>query len=237
MNATQLQEELRRTLWERIRAKKLTGLALAKQTRFEQAYISNFLNCKRSLSLEGMDRILAAQKLSIYDLLIREELNKRASSISASEGDFENVVLTDPGVAATQPVVVRDSVRDILKFKKSFLRRLRPAASPDREQWQRFVLIKVDAQEAASMYPRLLPAATVLIDRHYNLLQPYRRNEPNIYAVRTNETCTIKYVERDREHLVLRPHNQTYPVSLLPLENKDASEMLVGGVCHVAIET
>ncbi|PYY08313.1 MAG: hypothetical protein DMG61_23990, partial [Acidobacteria bacterium] len=147
MNASALQEELRRVLWERIRAKKLSGLGLAKQTGFEQAYISNFLNRKRSLSLEGMVRVLAAQSLSIYDLLNREEINKRSSSLSASEGDFENVVLAEPEFAATAPTITREQVRDILKFKKSFLRRLRPAAARGRENWQRFVLMKVDAQE------------------------------------------------------------------------------------------
>ena len=237
MNASVLQEELRRVLWERIHAGKLSGLRLAKRTGFEQAHISNFLNRKRSLSVEGMDRLLTAANLSIYDLLNREELNSRASLISASEGDFENVVLTDPEIAATAPVITRANVRDILKFKKSFLRRLRPAAAGDRENWQRFVLIKVDAQESTSMYPRLLPGSTVLIDRHYNLLQPYRRNEGNIYAVRKNQTCTIKYVERDGDHLVLRPHNQAYPVSVLPIEDDDPSRMIVGRVCHVAIET
>ena len=224
-------------LWERIHAGKLSGLKLAKQTGFEQAHISNFLNRKRSLSVEGMDRIFAAQGLSVYDLLSREELNKRASSISAAEGDFENVALTDPETATTAPVIRRDAVRDILKFKKSFLRRLRAATSSGREQWQRFVLIKVDAQEAVSMYPRLLPGATVLIDRHYNLLQPYRRNEPNIYAIRKNQTCTIKYVERDGDHLLLRPHNQAHPISVLPVGGSNPSELIVGRVCHVAIET
>jgi transcriptional regulator with XRE-family HTH domain len=170
MNATALQEELRRALWERIRAKKLSGLGLAKQTGFEQAYISNFLNRKRSLSFEGMDRVLAAQNLSVYDLLSRDEINRRASSISAAEGDFENVVLTEPEVAATATAIKRESVRDVLKFKKSFLRRLRPLAGKGREEWQRFVLIKVDAQEAASMYPRLLPGAAVLIGRQYSRL-------------------------------------------------------------------
>ena len=87
------------------------------------------------------------------------------------------------------------------------------------------------------MYPRLLPAATVLIDRHYNLLQPYRRNEPNIYAVRKNRSCTIKYVERDGDHLVLRPHNQTHPVGVLPLGQRNPSDLIVGRVCHVSIET
>ena len=236
MNATALQEQLRLALLERIHDRKLTGLGLAKQTGFEQAYISNFLNRKRSLSLEGMDRVLAAQRLSILDLLSREELNKRASSISVSEGDFDNVVLTSPEIAATQAVITREAVRDVLKFKKSFLRRLRSAPA-SRRSWQRFVLIKVDAQEASSMYPRLLPGATVLIDRHYNVLQPYRRNEPNIYAVRRNQGCTIKYVERDGDHLVLRPHNQTHPVSVLPLGGSNASEMIVGRICHVSIET
>lgn len=236
MNATALQEQLRLALLERIHNRKLTGLGLAKQTGFEQAYISNFLNRKRSLSLEGMDRVLAAQGLSILDLLSREELNKRASSISVSEGDFDNVVLTSPEIAATQAVITREAVRDVLKFKKSFLRRLRSAPA-SRRSWQRFVLIKIDAQEASSMYPRLLPGATVLIDRHYNVLQPYRRNEPNIYAVRRNQGCTIKYVERDGDHLVLRPHNQSHPVSVLPLGGSNASEMIVGRICHVSIET
>lgn len=236
MNATALQEQLRLALLERIHNRKLTGLGLAKQTGFEQAYISNFLNRKRSLSLEGMDRVLAAQGLSILDLLSREELNKRASSISVSEGDFDNVVLISPEIAATQAVITREAVRDVLKFKKSFLRRLRSAPA-SRRSWQRFVLIKIDAQEASSMYPRLLPGATVLIDRHYNVLQPYRRNEPNIYAVRRNQGCTIKYVERDGDHLVLRPHNQSHPVSVLPLGGSNASEMIVGRICHVSIET
>jgi transcriptional regulator with XRE-family HTH domain len=236
VNATALQEELRRVLRERIKAGVLTGLTLAKQTGFEQAHISNFLNRKRSLSVEGMDRILAAQNISVYDLLNREEINKRATSISIAEADFENVVLTSIEAAALAPVIVRDEVRDLLKFKKSFLRRLRPAAR-SREEWQRFVMVKVDAQEAASMYPRLLPGAAVLIDRHYNLLQPYRRNEANIYAVRKENTCTIKYVERDGDHLVLRPHDQAHPVSVLPLEGREPSELIVGRVCHVAIET
>jgi SOS-response transcriptional repressor LexA len=237
MNASALQQELRRVLWERIRAGKLTGLGLARQTGFEQAHISNFLHGKRSLSMESMDRILAAQNLSIFDVLDRTEIDKRASSMPSAEGEFENVPLVDAQAAATQHIIPREAARDILKFKKAFLKRLRPVCSNDREKWQRFVLIKIDAQEAASMYPRLLPGATVLIDRHYNLLQPYRRNEPNIYAVRRNGSCTIRYVERDGDHLVLRPQNQSFPISVLALDGTDESDAIVGRVCHVAIET
>jgi len=45
------------------------------------------------------------------------------------------------------------------------------------------------------MYPRLLPGATLLIDRHYNSLKPYRKGEFNMYAVLKDGTCTVKYVE------------------------------------------
>ena len=57
-----LQENLRKTLWERIEEGDLTGLRLAKETGFKQAHISNFLNKKRGLSLEGMDKVLSVQK-------------------------------------------------------------------------------------------------------------------------------------------------------------------------------
>ena len=52
-----LQENLRKTLWGRIDEGDLTGLRLAEQTGFKQAHISNFLNRKRGLSLEGMDKV------------------------------------------------------------------------------------------------------------------------------------------------------------------------------------
>jgi hypothetical protein len=53
-----LQENLRKALWERIDDGELTGLRLAQETGFKQAHISNFLNRKRGLSVEGMDKVL-----------------------------------------------------------------------------------------------------------------------------------------------------------------------------------
>ena len=64
-----LQDNLRNALWERIDEGDLTGLRLAQQTGFKQAHISNFLNRKRALSLEGLDRVLASQNLTIDQLV------------------------------------------------------------------------------------------------------------------------------------------------------------------------
>ena len=233
-----LQDNLRDTLLERIDEGDLTGLRLAQQTGFKQAHISNFLNRKRGLSLEGMDRVLAVQHLSVLDLLDPSEVNKRASIVPPSNDDFQDVLLTDGSVAATQPLITSMNVKEILKFKKSFLKKLKPELEGDREQWERFVLIKVDGREGMSMYPRLLPGATLLIDRHYNSLKPYRKGEFNMYAVLKSANCTVKYVETANNHLILRPHNQAYPIEVLTMEErKTVSDYIVGRVCHVGIET
>jgi hypothetical protein len=233
-----LQDNLRKTLWERIDEGDLTGLRLAQQTGFKQAHISNFLNRKRGLSLEGMDKVLAVQHLSVLDLLDPSEVNKRASILPPSGDEFENVLLVEGTVAATQPLVTSMNVKEILKFKKSFLRKLKGETEGERENWERFVLIRVDGREGMSMYPRLLPGATLLLDRHYNSLKPYRKGEFNMYAVLKDGSCTVKYVEVAGSHLILRPHNQAYPIEVLTMEEgKSAADYLVGRVCYVGIET
>jgi hypothetical protein len=233
-----LQENLRKALWERIDGGELTGLRLAHETGFKQAHISNFLNRKRGLSVEGMDKVLNVQRLSVLDLLDPGEINKRASITPPSDDDFENVLLVDGTVAARQPLIMSMKVKEIAKLKKSFLRKLRPEIEGDREDWERFVMIRADGREGMSMYPRILPGASILIDRHYNSLKPYRRGESNMYAVARAGACTLKYVEVAGNHLVLRPHNQAYPVEVMPMEpGKKVHDYLIGRVCYVGIET
>jgi hypothetical protein len=238
MKAKALHENLRKTVAARIAAGELTGLRLAQQTGFKQAHISNFLNRKRWLSLEGIERVLAVQNLSVLDLLDPAEVNKRASIPAPSDDSFENVLLVESAIAASEPLITRENVKDVLKFKKTFLKRLRPEMVTARNEWHRFVLIKVDAREAMSMFPRLLPGATVLIDRHYNSLKAYQKPGPNMYAVRRNTGCTVKYVEVAGSNLVLRPHNASHRVDVLHIAaGKSAADYIVGRVCHVAIET
>jgi peptidase S24-like protein len=233
-----VQENLRKVLWKRIDAGEFTGTKLADQTGFKQAHISNFLNRKRQLSIAGFDKILAVQKLSVLDLLDPNEVSKRATIFPPSDDEFENVAVVEPQIAAEEPLVQAMNVKDVLKFKKAFLERLQAESERSRADWQRFVLLKVDAHEGMSMYPRLLPGSTVLLDRHYNSLKPYREGERNMYAVRAGGGCVIKYVELLGHNLVLRPHNEAYPISVVPIEEgKRYVDYIVGRVCHVANET
>jgi len=232
-----LQDNLRKILWDRIQAGELTGLRIAQQTGFKQAHVSNFLNRKRGFSIEGMDKVLQVQHLSVLDLLDPSEVNKRATILPPSADAFEDVILTDCSTAATQPFIANMHVKEILKFKKSFLHKLRAETEGDRSSWQRFVLIKFDARDAQAMSPRLAPGATLLIDRHYNSLKPYRKGELNMYAVLKNDNCCVRYVDVAGRHLILRPHNHSSPVEVIPIaEEKSPADYLVGRICQVGLE-
>lgn len=232
-----LQDNLRKILEHRIEAGELTGLRLAQQTGFKQAHISNFLNRKRGLSIEGMDKVLQVQHLSVLDLLDPAEVNKRASILPPSSDDFDNVILTDCAIAATQPRIASMHVKEILKFKKSFLHKLKPELEGDRSSWLRFVLIKLDPRDAQAMSPRLTSGATLLIDRHYNSLKPYHKGELNLYAVLKNDSCVVRYAEVAGNELILRPHNHSTPLESVSIgEAKSPSDYVVGRIAQVGQE-
>ena len=211
---------------------------LAEQAGFAQAHISNFLNRKRGLSLAGLDRILAVQHLSVLDLIDTEEVNKRASILPPSEDEFDNVAVTEPEIAATKAQIISMHVKEIVKFRRGFLKRIRlEALDSSRAGWDRFVIIKAEPQEASSMYPRMQPGATVLLDRHYASFVPYRKGENNVYAVRKDESCAIRFVEVAENHLVLRPHNTASPVEILTIEQGlRPTDYIVGRVCYIGSE-
>jgi hypothetical protein len=79
MNFSQLHERLRLEVLRRIDRGALSGSLLARQTGFPQSHISNFLHRKRTLSIEGADRLLAAQMLSVADLADLESAFARNS--------------------------------------------------------------------------------------------------------------------------------------------------------------
>src|ERR1700746_2043767 len=69
MNFTQMQDRLRVELLRRIQRGTLSVSLLARQTGFGKSHLSNFLHARRQLSLEGIDRMLAAQHMAAEDLV------------------------------------------------------------------------------------------------------------------------------------------------------------------------
>jgi transcriptional regulator with XRE-family HTH domain len=230
MLVSQLEESMRKIIRQRIDAGVLSGTVLARQTGFQQAHISNFLNRRRGLSVEGFDRMLEALGISVTDLIVP------TASIGDTSREYDDVPIIDASIAHRPDFAARE-VADVLKFKRAFLRRVKERTIGARGTWKRFVLIKADAENALAMYPRIVPGATLLIDRHYNSLEPYRRREPNIYAVLKGKSLLVRYVEGQSGHLLLRPANNTSPLLSMAVESgRSASDPIIGRICHIGAE-
>ena len=66
-----------------------------------------------------MDKVLKVQCLSVLDLLDPIEVNKRASILPPSDDEFENVLLVNGAIAATQPLIVRMRVKTCRSSRKT----------------------------------------------------------------------------------------------------------------------
>lgn len=234
MLISDMQNRLRVLVRERIEAKELTGTELANRAGFKQAHISNFLNQRRGLSVEAMDRMLEVLRLDARDLMPEE---RRRLASENGEAGFESVPVVG-SEAVLQSDFAECDIVEYLRFKKSFLRRIRPEMASQRKNWQRFLLIKADKDSGAAMRPRILPGATLLIDRYYNSLRSYRRRDPNLYLVKNGEMCKVRYVELQGNQLTLRPENQSCALGYVQLSKGETfADYVVGRVAHIAIET
>ena len=225
MNFTHMHERLRLELLRRIQRRTLSVSLLARQTGFGQAHISNFLHGRRQLSLDAMDRILAAQHLAVPDLLPAA----RQSRFWPETEDGDTIPVVSPSTALFEPTIRPSAVLSALHLPPHALDSVRSRASNARRGWQRFVAVRVPASDAVAMEPLVLPEAIVLIDRHYNSLLPYRPNRPNLYAVRHLSRLTLRYVDFLANRLVLRPLSIAYPVELVEVGPGEAPNDLLAG--------
>lgn len=238
MNFQDLHELVRIELVRRIERGSLTGTRLAQQAGFQQAHISNFLNRKRALSLEGLDRVLSAQDLRIEEVLPLEMTAAANKTASEQQIDpVEMIPIVSPSSAMEDVSISASATIDAIPISSSRLyeNRARPAAR--RTNWQRFLALRTDAQQAAAMAP-LLPAGSItVLDRHYNSLVPYRANQGGIFAVRFGPMLLLRYVDFDERHLILKPYVREFPVQLLPLlPEQSPGDYIVGRVCLVLAE-
>lgn len=230
-----LQEELRRELRRRIAAGELTGMELARKTRFTQAHISNFINGKRGLKLAALDRMMKALGLSIYDLLDPRQMAKYAALPTGAGEEFVEVPVVK-AEAASSPVILHGQTLEVLRFRHDFLEGLRTARVPsDRRNWTRFILLQIEPGEAEAMWPHAEGRATVLVDRHQATLLPHRDGGRRIFAVRNNSGILVRYAEETGDSLLLQPRNPAFPAILLPAT--ETSDTIIGRVVQVSLKS
>lgn len=229
MNFSQMHDRLRMELLRRIERGSLSISLLSRQTGFGPSHLSNFLHSKRRLSLEAMDRILAAQQMSPDDLLTAH------GTRTWRDIDLSGIVpLVSHATAMHEPVVRASAVQQLLHFPEELMRHARSRCGSARKAWLRFVAIRAATADAATMRPLILPNALIALDRHYNSLTQYRPDLPNLYAIRHESQLVVRYADFQANRLVLRPHSRDAPVQLMALAGDESpGEFIVGRIVAV----
>lgn len=232
MTFSQMHERLRLELLRRIQRGTVSVSLLARQTGFGQSHLSNFLNSKRQLSLEALDRVMAAQQIDATDLL-PSTVNRGWNAY----GEVSLVPVVSHITAMFEPFVRPTAVLGVLHLRAEILRAARARASTPRRAWQRFLAIRAGREDATPMQPLLDPEAILLIDRHYNSLTPYRADRPTVFAIRHGKQLKIRYADFALNRLVLRPHNVNCPVDLIDVDpGESPREFITGRVALIVNE-
>jgi transcriptional regulator with XRE-family HTH domain len=233
MNFTQMHDRLRLELLRRIERGTLSVSLLARQTGFGQSHVSNYLRKRRQLSLEAIDRVLAAQHMTAADLLPALQ----QPGMQSTDGESSMVPVVSHHAALFEPYIRPPGVQGMLHLPPGALSYMRARASTSRRAWERFVAVRISEADALPMEPLLLPEAIALLDRHYNSLIPYRPNRPNLLAVRHGSRLLLRYVDYVAHRLVLRPHNLTFPVDLIEVDpNEGPGDFIAGRVALILNE-
>ena len=214
----------------RIEREVLTASLLARKTGMQQPHISNFLRSKRRLSLNALDRVLAALEISVADLAA-----VRADPAPASGQDLEaSVPLVSQEVAMHEDRFRPAAVTEQLHLPRGLLAGLAAEHGVRVPVRERFVAVGITPAQAAPMTPVLRPNGIVVLDRHSNMPSAASASARSVYAVRVGRQLQFAYLSFDRGFLVLRPHLLDFPVQLLPVPPGAApSGFVTGRVCAV----
>jgi hypothetical protein len=181
-----------------------------------------------------MDAILNALGLNVEQLVaVADQTPVRKEPASA----LESVPLIQPQ-SAMHPTFSNNEVQGTIGFTKALLRRLKAEPPDARKLWVRFIAVKADKALSAAMNPRVENGSVLLIDRHYCSLDEHRKDEPNLYLIRKDEQCMVRWVEMQGTQLCLRPERNDYPLDSISIDRKNPIEScIVGRVAHIATDT
>jgi transcriptional regulator with XRE-family HTH domain len=233
MNFSKLQERVRLELLRRIERGTLSVSLLARQTGLGQPHISNFLHGRRGLSLKTLDRILQAQQWEIADLLPARRVPKEELKEEEIKGVVE-IPLVAHATAIYDPYIRVSSTLEMAPFQGDTVRGLEARCSNARRQWDRFVAVRIGAEDARPMEPVVQAEAVLVLDRHYTSFHPYLEGGVNLYAARLGSHLVVRYAQFQEDRVVLRAHQAKVKAEVLePDPGETANDLLVGRVVLV----
>jgi hypothetical protein len=235
MDFTQLQEQLRIEVRHRIERGRLTAALLARQTHLTEPHISNFLRGERGFSLAALDRVLAAQKLTIADLVRAGSTPIRQAARTVTP--YGSVPLVTDAAAMYEPNPLVNSVLDRIPVRRGILEQVREKCNAERRVWERFVAVAITLEHTDAM-ERVVPRKGVIfIDRHYNSAADYSSDQRSLYAVNIRNALHFRYVELTGRQLTFRAESLTHEVNSFILgPGKRSSERIIGRVFRIDAE-
>ena len=235
MNIQAIQERLRHHVRSRIANRDFTGQELSRQAGIPQGHFSNFLNSRRGLSPEAMDRLLGALAIGVLDLVEIDEIQQWFAK-PATRSRYDVVPRISASIAL-MPRLPRNGVLGAHCIDKSLLRRWRSNDVAGRSMWQRFVLLDSDCSEVRGIVPTASAGATLLVDRHYTALESYHRSRQNLYVLRLGEHPVVGRVSLLDEHLVVQPCDKRCEVLTPKLKrSENYFDYIVGRLCQIRAE-
>jgi hypothetical protein len=181
-----------------------------------------------------MDAILNALGINVEQLVAvidQMQVRKESSSATGSVPLIQHQ-------AVMSPIFASDEVLGTVEYPKALLLRLKAEPPDTRKLWVRFFAVKAGKALSAPMNPRLESGSVLLIDRHYCSLAGHRKDEPDLYLIRKEDTLMVRWVEMQSTQLCLRPERNDYPLDFISIDRKNPIEScIVGRVAHIATET
>jgi transcriptional regulator with XRE-family HTH domain len=197
-----IQDRLRGYIRELMREHWGRGTGLAEESAIPQGHLSNFLNGRRGLSVQAMDRLLTALDIGVEDL-VKSSQSEQSFVRLAVRSRYAVLPRISPTVAL-QPRLYKDGILGLDCIDKQFLKRRRSNDVAGRSHWDRFVLL----DSTPGSVRAILPAAnttTLLVDRHYTSLEPYLQSRSNLYVVQLTTELVVGRVNLACDHLLVRP--------------------------------
>lgn len=153
------------------------------------------------------------------------------------EEEVEAVVqvpLVNHAVAIYEPYIRDSSTLAMVPFSGDTVKGLEERCSSARKQWDRFVAVRIGAEDARAMEPVLEADALILLDRHYTSFYPYPESETNLYGARVESRLLVRYAQFQGERVVLRAYQARVKAEVLePDPGETANDLLVGRVVVV----
>ena len=222
-------EKLRLEVKRRIDAGDYTATQIAKNIRYSQPAISQFLNKKKGISnkkFEALVEFLGIDPVSLLDAPPQRR---------AAAGDLVPVV--SHSVAMSKPYIAPGNINRYSGTTIASLISIRaPRVHPTRRQWVRFVAIDVTPEEADLMQPILSEGATIIIDRHFQDFARTRYDPLHIYAVVSSQRIELGYPDLREGVLSLYSHiPEIPPRTVIHPAHQRVPQMVVGRVCSITL--